>query len=145
MKYSIRHNSDTNFLNKFKMEERTKEILKRFNESWTSTENFYDDLIKNYNGFERLKPVRQFIQSLKEKEWDKFFRLGTSVHILIISRSVNNGLRSEQKHIKIDAFDNKFDVIFCDGIKVYRQYMVDNLDDIRLKKLLITLKDTLID
>jgi hypothetical protein len=127
------------------MDERTKEIIKRFSDSWTDAQKFYDDLIANYQGFERLKPIRQFISTLKRNGEDDFFRLGTSVHILIISRSVDHGLRLDQKHIKIDAFDNKFDVTLRDGNKVYRQFMVDSLDDNRVTKLLRTLKDTLID
>ena len=127
------------------MDDRTTEILKRFKNSWAETEQFLDELIDKYAGFERLKPIRQFIATLKQNGEDKFFRLGTSVHILIISRSVNHGLRLDQKHIKIDAFDTKFEVTLCDGNKVYRQYLVDNLDDNRVTKLLRTLKDTLID
>ncbi len=129
----------------FKMDERTKEIEKRFSDSWTETEKFYEDLIANYPGFERLKPIRQFIATLKHNGEHRYFRLGTSVHILLISRSVNHGLRLDQKHIKIDAFDNKFEVTLREGDKVYRQYMVDSLDDIRVTKLLLTLKDVLID
>jgi hypothetical protein len=127
------------------MDKRTKEIVKRFSDSWTETEKFYDDLIGNYLGFERLKPIRQFIVTLKQNGEDKFFRLGTSIHILVISRSVNRELRLDQKRIKIDAFDNKFEVTLRDGEKVYREYMVDSLDDIRITKLLRTLKDVLID
>lgn len=127
------------------MDERTTEILRRFKNSWTETEQRIDDLIDNHSGFERLKPIQQFIMTLKQNGEDKFFRLGTSVHILIISRSVNHGLRLDQKHIKIDAFDNKFEVTFRDGNKVYRQYMVDSLGDNRVTKLLQTLKDILID
>ncbi len=138
----INQQSDTTY---FKMDERTKDIKKRFSDSCTETEKFYDDLIANYTGFERLKPIRQFIETLKQNGEDKFFRLGTSVHILLISRSVNHGLRLDQKYIKIDAFDSKFEVMLRDGDKVYRQYMVDSLDDLRITKLIRTLKDTLID
>lgn len=127
------------------MDERTTEILKRFSRSWTTTENFYDDLIGNYSGFERLKPVRQFIHTLKQNGENKFFRLGTSIHILVISRSVDHGLRKDQKHIKIDASDNKFEVTLRDGDKIYRQYMVNSLEDIKVTKLLATLKSTLVD
>jgi hypothetical protein len=129
----------------FKMDERTKEIEKRFSDSWSETEKFYEDLIANYPGFERLKAIRQFIATLKQNGENRFFRLGTSVHILLISRSVNYGLRSDQKHVKIDAFNNKFEVTLRDGDKVYRQYMVDSLDDIRVTKLLRTLREILID
>ncbi len=127
------------------MNERTIEILNRFSRSWADTEGFYDNLIENHSGFERLQPVRQFIQTLKLNGDDKFFRLGTSIHILIISRSVEHRLRLDQKHIIIDAFDEKFEVTLRDGNKVYRQYIVDNLDDIKVTTLLNTLKSTLID
>ncbi|MFM2388039.1 MAG: hypothetical protein RL660_2796 [Bacteroidota bacterium] len=127
------------------MDERTQEILKRFSDSWTETEAFYDDLIANYPGFERLIPIRQFIATLKQSGYDKFFRLGTSIHMLLISRSVNHGLRLDQKCIKIEAFDNRFKVRMCDDYKVYRQYMVDSLDDTRVTKLVQTLKGILID
>lgn len=127
------------------MDERTKEIVKRFKHSWSETEVFYNDLITNYPGFECLNPIRQFIETLKQNGEDKYFRLGTSVHILVISRSVNHGLRLDQKHIKIDAFDSKFEVTLHDGNQVYRQYVVENLSDNRVAKLLRTLKDTVID
>ena len=129
----------------FNMDERTTEILNRFNNSWLETEKFYNDLIDNYPGFERLKPVKLFIENLKQNGEDNFFRLGTSIHILIISRSVDHGLREDQKHIKIDAHDNKFEVTLCDGNKIYRQYLVESLTDRRVGNLLKTLKDTLID
>jgi hypothetical protein len=127
------------------MDERTNEILKRFFDSWNETEKYYDDLINNYSGFEHLKPLQQFIATLKQKGENKFFRLGTSIHYLLISRSVNHGLRLDQKYIKIDAFGTKFEVTLRNGDKVYRQYIVDSLDDDRISKLLLTLKDTLID
>jgi hypothetical protein len=127
------------------MDNRKSEILKRFKQSWIETELFLDDLIDNNYGFERLKPVKQFISTLKQNGEDKFFRLGTSIHILIISRSVNHRLRLDRKHIKIEVLDTKFEVTMCEGNKVYRQYKVDSLDDNRVTKLLRTLKDTLVD
>lgn len=128
------------------MDERTIEILNRFSNSWTETENRYDDLIDNYDGFERLRPLRNFILTLKEKGGDKDFRLGTSMHTLVISRSVNHGLRLDQKYLKIDTIDtDDFEVIFRDGDKVYREYRINSLDDINLTNLLQTLKHTLVD
>lgn len=127
------------------MENRTKEILLRFNEFWSETEQFFDVLLNNYSGFDRLKPLRQFISALRQKGYDKFFRLGTSMHVLVISRSVNFGLRLDQKHITIEAFDDKFEVILRDGEKVYREYTVDNLNHDRVTKLLQILKNTLVD
>lgn len=127
------------------MNEKTAEILNRFKDSWNETENRFDDLIKNYPGFEFLIPVRQFMSKLRENGADNYYRIGTSMHTLVISRSVEHGLRYDQKCIKIETFDNCFYVIFCDGYKVYREYRLDSLDDIRMSKLLNTLKDTLVD
>jgi hypothetical protein len=128
------------------METRTDEIIKRFKDSWTETESFYDDLIRNHPGFEHLKPLRQFISDLRDKEEFNHFRLGTSVHFLIISRSVAHGLRTDQKNIKIEAIDtDDFEVTLRDGEKLYRQYRIKNFEDVRLTKLLKTLKDTLVD
>jgi hypothetical protein len=127
------------------MDERTTEILNRFNNSWAETTRRYDELIESHSGFERLKPVRQFIETLKQNGDDKFFRLGTSVHDLIISRSVEHGLRTDQKYIKVEVYDRKYQVTFRDGDKVYREYMVESLDDVRISKLLKTLKDTIAD
>jgi len=127
------------------MQNRTEVILNQFADSWIEVERFFDDLINNYPGFERLKPILQFISSLKRKGENNHFRLGTSVYRLIISRSVGHGLRRDQKYIMIEAYDKKFEVTLCDGDRTYRQYMLENLSDERLVKLLKTLKDTLVD
>ena len=128
------------------MQSRTEAILGQFADSWVETERFFDNLINNYN-FERLKPVRLFINELKQKEGDRFFRLGTSVHRLLISRSVNHGLRMDQKYIMIETYDEKFEITLRDGKCTYRQYMIENLDlnDQRLTNLLRTLKEALVD
>lgn len=127
------------------MNERTTEITNRFTNSWNETITFYNNLFTNYPGFERLHPIKPFLETLRKNGDDKFFRLGTSIHRLIISRSVEHGLRPDQKFIVIDAYDNKFEVTFRDGYTVYKQYKVDTLDDTRVTKLLQTLKGTLID
>ena len=128
------------------MDERTIEILNRFAKSWVETESRYNDLIDKYEGFERLKPILHFILTLKNKGEDKYFRLGTSMHTLIISRSVNHGLRPDQKHLKIEAVGaNDFEVIFQEGEKIYRKYRIKSLDDIKLTNSLQTLKHRLVD
>lgn len=128
------------------MDARTKEILNRFHESWTQTQNYFNDLIENYPGFERLKPIRDFIASGRQKGDDKFFRLGASMHTLIFSRSVDHGLRPDQKQISIEPItENDFEVILRDGTKIYRQYRISDLKDTQLTKLLETLKHTLVD
>lgn len=128
------------------MDKRTIEILTRFSKSWIETENHYNKLIENYEGFEKLKPIRHFIVLLKEKGEDKYFRLGTSMHALLISRSVNHGLRLDQKYIRIDTLDaNDFEVSLRDGTKVFREYRIKHLNDSKLIQLMHTLKHILID
>ena len=68
------------------------------------------------------------------------------MHALMISRSVNHGLRTDQKYIRIEAVgQDDFEVSLRDGNKTYRQYRIKDLKDIRVTKLLQTLKSTLID
>jgi len=128
------------------MDARTNEILKRFSESWDQAEVDYDNLINNHSGWDRLRPLRKYIDELRKGGEDQYFRIGYSVARLMISRSVNFGLRKDQKYIMIEAVSvDQFDVIFRDGEKVYREYTINSLDDIRLVKLLETLKSTLVD
>lgn len=49
------------------MQTRSEIILNQFAASWTETERYFKDLITNYSGFERLKPISQFILDLKER------------------------------------------------------------------------------
>ena len=128
------------------MDERTAEILNRFRSSWTDTKDFYDKLIANYPGWSKLNPLRTFIDTLDEKGEDHYFRLGTSVDQLLISRSVNHGLRVDQKYITIETIErNDFEVTLRDGNKIYRQYRINDLSDERLGKLLKTLKHISVD
>ena len=93
------------------MQNRTEAILSQFTDSWVETERFFDDLIDNYSGLQRLMPFRVFIDELKQKGEDRFFRLGNSMDRLLISRSVNHGLRLDQKYIMIEAYDKKFEFL----------------------------------
>jgi len=128
------------------MDSRTEEILKRFKESWDHTEASYDRLIQSDEWWGRLIPIRQFISKIKGEGYDKHFRLGTSMHALLLSRSVNFGLRIEQKYIKIELIEvNDFEVTLRDGDKIYRQYRLKDINDERVSKLLKTLKSTLVD
>ncbi|WP_406684377.1 hypothetical protein N1F78_01200 [Seonamhaeicola sp. MEBiC1930] len=126
------------------MDSRTIEITKRFQDSWETTQRIFD-LFDN-SGFEKLKPVKKFIAELKEKGENNHFRIGTSLYRLIISRSIEHGLRDDQKRIMIDTIAlNDYEIIFSDGFKKYRQYRISNLNDNRLTKILETLKETLAD
>lgn len=128
------------------MDKRTTEILNRFSNSWTDTEKFYDDLIDNYSGWEKLKPLREYIRELKKQGEDKSFRAGTSIDVFMLSRSIDFGLRRDQKFLKIETIDmNDFEVSLRDGEKIYREYRINNLNDHRLINLLQTLKHTLVD
>jgi hypothetical protein len=128
------------------MDVRTKEILRLFKLSWDETEAFYDKLLNEYPGWDRLKPLRSFISELREKGEDNFFRLGTSMHVLMISRSVKHHLRDDQKYIRIEVIKtDDIEVILRDAPTTYREYRVKDFDDTRIFKLLKTLKDTLVD
>ncbi|MCW4470892.1 hypothetical protein OGH69_18130 [Flavobacterium sp. MFBS3-15] len=126
------------------MNERIAEIVKRFGDSWADTEKFYDAFTAEGH-WGKVQPIIKFISDLKQKGYDKYFRLGTSVDMLIISRSVEHGLRNDQKHIKIYAYQDYLDVTFREGDKVYRHYEVNDLSDERVLKLLETLMDTMVD
>lgn len=124
---------------------RTEEILNRFEKSWVKTEEFFDMLIGNGN-FEKLIPVREFIKDLKQNDEWKYFRIGTSMHTLIFSRSVDFGLRTDQKYVRIETLaPNDYEIALRDTDKLYREYRITDLMDIRLTKLLNTLKGTLVD
>ncbi|MBB3122514.1 hypothetical protein FHS04_000002 [Mesoflavibacter sabulilitoris] len=126
------------------MNNRTIEITSRFEKSWNDTEKIFDMFLEN--GFERLIPVREFISELKKKGENQHFRIGTSLYPLIFSRSVEYGLRDDQKQLIIDTLDkNDYEIIFKDGFKKYRKYRISDLNDNRLTKLLKTLKGTLVD
>ncbi len=127
------------------MNTRTEEILSRFEKSWFDTEKFFDRLIDNGN-FDKLIPVRTYILELREKgEW-KNFRIGTSMHTLIFSRSIDFGLRVDQKSVSIETFGiNDYEIVLRDASNLYREYRINDLNDVRLHKLLDTLKGTLVD
>jgi hypothetical protein len=128
------------------MDQRTTEILQQFDASWRQTRAIFEELITSYDGFERLIPVREFIDEMEQAGGKELYRLGTSIHMLIISRSVNHGLRADQKFIRIEAFaTNSFEVLLGDGDRIYRTYRVKDLRDARIAKLLQTLKETLVD
>jgi len=126
------------------MNERSTEILKRFSQSWAETEKFFRDLVEKH-GWERLTQLFGFIEKLRQQGYEKSFRLGASVNRLIISRSVEHGLRDDQKYIVIDILEPRnIEIILRDGIKIYREYQIESLDDSRLEKLIKTLGSELI-
>ncbi len=127
------------------MNSRTEEILNRFEKSWTETYDRYEMLINN-GGFDKWIPIRDLIAEMKENgEW-KYFRIGTSMFTLIFSRSVEFRLRTDQKHVKIETLDfNEYEITMRDGDNLYREYRITDLKDEKLKKLLNTLKNTLVD
>ena len=128
------------------MDDRTAEILKRFESSWNQTKARFDELIALDEYFKRLIPIKGLITQLELAEGKKLYRLGTSMHALIISRSIDHGLRTDQKYIHIEAVgQDDYEVCLREGSKTYRHYRVKDLEDSRITKLLQTLKSTLID
>lgn len=132
------------------MDIRTEEIIKRFENSWNETESFYRDLLENYQGFQFVSPILELIEKLKELGEFRNFRIGTSMHTLVISRSVEHGLRDDQKEIRIERINDlpdafEYEVIMRQGGKIYRKHRVRDLNDEKVMKLVKTLKGTLID
>jgi len=120
------------------------EITSRFEKSWNEKEKIFDMLLEN--GFERLIPLREFISKLKAKGENQHFRIGTSLYRLIFSRSIEHGLRDDQKQLIIDTLDkNDYKIIFRDGYKKYKEYRISDLNEVRLIKLLETLKGSIAD
>ena len=132
------------------MDNRIEEIIRRFEESWSETESFYRDLLENYEGFSFVEPILQLIQKMKDSGDSQNFRIGTSMHTLVISRSVKHGLSNDQKEIRIERINDlqdgfEYEVVMRQGDEQYRKYRVTDLSDERVMKLIKTLKGTLID
>ncbi|MGG9962916.1 hypothetical protein [Ferruginibacter sp. SUN106] len=118
------------------------DIATKFSDSWIETVQFYNGLIDDDPGFDRLIPLTIFIHQLKRKGADKFFRLGNSMQDLIFSRSIEPGLRPEQKFVAVQAIRNSFVVSLREGKKLHKEYTIKDLEDDRLTDLLQVLKDT---
>lgn len=115
------------------MDTRTKKIQEIFENSWSETIKFYDDLL-THEQWNFLTELRTFITELKNSGFDKKFRIGTSVHRLIFSRSVDRRLRTDQKQILIEPYENgKYDIKFCDFTspgdrkRTYDEFTTDQL------------------
>ena len=127
------------------MDDRTVEVLRRFGASWDQTKTRFNEIIAQDDYFKRQIRIREFIARLELAEGRKRYRLGTSIDKLIISRSVNHGLREDQKYISIEVIGrDDYEVSLREGSKTYRQYRIKDLEDIRLTKLLQTLESTLV-
>jgi hypothetical protein len=128
------------------MDARTEVIINSFQDSWKKTAAFYVDLIGKHPGWERYKPVKDFVEKVIANGDDRFFRASTSLATLMISRSVNFGLRDEQKFVSIEAVDKGvYEIKLRERLKTYREFRITNLADAKLHNVLETLKDTLVD
>ena len=128
------------------MDERTAHIIGLFKDSWIKTEEFYVRLLSQNEGWGRLSSLLEAIRLWKQQGLDSHFRLGTSIHYLIISRSVDHGLRKDQKYIKIECVkEDDFVVVIRDGERKYKEYKLNALNDEKLTGLIETLRHTLVD
>lgn len=128
------------------MDARTEKIVTLFQDSWIEIEARYNNLINNYPGWERFKPLLAFITKMRTDGEDRYFRAGTSLSTLLISRSVAHGLREDQRFVSIDAINpGVYEVKLREPGKTYREFRVATLDDPQLFKVLKTLKETLVD
>jgi hypothetical protein len=129
---------------------RTQEIINRFDQSWTKTVDWLKELYAKKEEFSFLKQMLDLLSSMRQSgEW-KHFRLGTSMHALMFSRSVDHGLRDDQKYIYIEYVNDlpdgyEYEVIMRDANNTYRTYRVRNLQDECVIKLFKTLESLVVD
>lgn len=134
------------------MKKRTETIQKIFENSWSETVEFYDDLLTNRQWYFLIE-LRTFLSELQYLGYDRKFRIGTSIHRLIFSRSIDHGLRVDQKQILIEPYPNgKYDIRFYDftspgdKIRTYDDFITDKLTgNKRLLNNLNKLSHTLVD
>jgi hypothetical protein len=74
--------------------EQGKPIEGEFLESWEGVEQFYQGW--NFPGSEHAMAL---IRSVQQNGYDHTLRAGTSLHVLIVSRSRRHGLREDQPYI----------------------------------------------
>jgi hypothetical protein len=70
-----------------------------FRASWDRAEEFYLDMA----GDKRLgwlSPMAGFVRELRGRGYDRLFRHGHAAYILVLSRSLKHGLRSNQPYVQ---------------------------------------------
>ncbi|MES2278718.1 MAG: hypothetical protein V4592_21995 [Bacteroidota bacterium] len=128
------------------MDARTEKIVNSFQSSWLETLAWYNEHIDNYPAWERYIPVKKLIEDFIKNGEDRFFYAKTSHSTLLVSRSVDGGLREDQKFVSIDVINpGVFEIKLREPLKTYREFRIGSLDDPRLLKVLKTLKETLVD
>lgn len=73
-----------------------------FSKSWDDIEKFYVNLL-SFAGWNYVEPVQDLVKHLRTLGYDKLFRAGQSIHVLVLSRSRHWGLRNEQHRLSIEA------------------------------------------
>jgi hypothetical protein len=92
--------------------EQGRELEGEFVVSWDGIEGFYAKEPR----VERSGPLLKLIAEMRVRGFEKSFRAGTSMTILIFSRSKDHGLRAEQAHICLSGSEYGVDVeINIDG------------------------------
>jgi hypothetical protein len=105
-------------------------IQSDFLKSWDEIENFYNDLTSN-EGWEYTTPLKNAIRHLRAKGYDKIFRAGKSVYILIISRTKTWEMKSGQHRIVIEpTMARTFKVCYTDvnnlRLEIETPYLIEN-------------------
>ena len=67
-----------------------------FHKSWEQAEEFYTAFAETHDW---LAPMSGFIRELLSRGFDRLFRHGHAMYFLILSRSLNHGLRGGQPSI----------------------------------------------
>lgn len=81
-------------------------IEDKFSQSWDQMEDFYVDFVAHYPSWQWLKPMLGLIAALRQQGYDRQFRAGQSLHMLVLSRSREHGLRPDQPSLAFESFPN---------------------------------------
>ena len=82
-----------------------------FQKSWEHAEEFYAHWAQTYGW---LAPMSGFIKELLSRGYDRLFRHGHAMYFLILSRSLNQGLRGGQPSISLFPLEDGTLVIECE-------------------------------
>lgn len=81
------------------------DLADQFKISWDTLEQFYDEL-SSHSGWEWVRPIKGLIRELRERGYDQNFRAGQALYLVMLSRSREHGLRSEQPRVIMEPCDD---------------------------------------
>ena len=84
-----------------------------FLESWDGAELFYQESASSKN-FAWLEPMIGFVEQLRIRGYDRLFRHGHALYFLVLSRSLEHGLRNNQPSITFRPNPDGGMTVYCE-------------------------------